>query len=228
MALLESIGIRPGTPIDIADISQEPLPSGLEESVDEAVDRALGQRPDLIAGLAAVRAGEAEVRKARADYWPKLAARTAVAGNIGELKVENSAYQRVHELQYDAGFRFEWALFDGFERRNKVRLAESTQRQATAELEHATDKAVREVWKAYNDTRVALAKYEAAAALLAASEKAWDATLESYRNGLSTFPDIREAERNLARARTADTAARAEVRTRAAAFAFSTGDLARP
>jgi len=228
MALLESIGIRPGTPIEIADVSQDPLPPALDQSVDEAIDRALGQRPDLIAGLAAVRAGEAEVRRARADYWPKLAARTAVAGNIGELKVENSAYQGVHELQYDAGFRLEWTLFDGFERRNKVRLAESTQRQATAELEHATDKAVREVWKSYNDTKVALAKHDAAAALLAASEKAWDATLESYRNGLSTFPDIREAERNLARARTADTAARAEVRTRAAALAFSTGDLARP
>ena len=228
MALLESIGIRPGTPIEIADVSQEPLPPALEESVDEAIDRALGQRPDLIAGLAAVRAGEAEGRRARADYWPKLAARTAVAGNIGELKVDNSAYQGVHELQYDAGFRLEWTLFDGFERRNKVRLAESTQRQATAELEHATDKTVREVWKSYNDTKVALAKHDAAAALLAASEKAWDATLESYRNGLSTFPDVREAERNLARARTADTAARAEVRTRAAALAFSTGDLARP
>ena len=228
MALLESIGIRPGTPIEIADVSPDPLPPALDQSVDEAIDRALGQRPDLIAGLAAVRAGEAEVRKARADYWPKLAARTAVAGNIGELKVENSAYQGVHELQYDAGFRLEWTLFDGFERRNKVRLAESTQHHATAELEHATDKAVREVWKAYNDTKVALAKHEAAAALLTASEKAWDATLESYRNGLSTFPDVREAERNLARARTADTAARAEVRTRAAALAFSTGDLARP
>src|SRR6185369_14940467 len=116
MALLESIGVRPGTPIDIADISQEPLPAGLEESVDEAIDRALAQRPDLIAGL-----------------------------------------------------------------------AESTQRQATADLERATDKAVREVWKAYNDTKVALAKHEAAAALLTASEKAWDATLDSYRNGLSTF-----------------------------------------
>ena len=228
MGLLESIGIRPNVPIEIADVSQEPLPPGVAESVDEAIDRALGQRPDLIAGLAAVRAGEAEVRQARADYWPKLAARAAVGGNIGELKVEDSAYQGVHELLYDAGFRFEWALFDGFERRNKVRLAESTHRQATAELEDKTDKAVREVWKAYNDTKVALAKHDAAAALLAASEKAWDATLESYRHGLSTFPDVREAERNLARARTTDTAARAEVRTRAAALAFSTGDLARP
>jgi len=33
MALRESIGIRPGTPTDIADVSQEPMPPGLEESV---------------------------------------------------------------------------------------------------------------------------------------------------------------------------------------------------
>ncbi len=228
LALVETIGVRPGTPIEIADVSRQPLPAALEESVDEAIDRALAQRPDLVARLAAVRTKEAEVRKARADFWPRLAARAAVAGNVGELKVENSAYQGVDELQYDAGFRFEWDLFEGFARRNKLHLAESMQREAEDELEHAKDKAVREVWKAYDDTKVALAKYHAAAALLAASEKAWSATLESYQHGLSTFPDVREAERNLARARTVDQAARAEVLTRAAAFAFSTGDLARP
>src|SRR5262249_38977049 len=151
----------------------------------------------------------AEMRKARAEYWPRLAARAAVAGNIGELKVENSPYQGVHELQYDAGFRFEWALFDGFERRNKVRLAESMRQEAEDELEHAKDKAVREVWKAYDDTKVALAKHQAAAALLAASDKAWTATLESYQHGLATFPDVRESERSLAQARTLHQAARA-------------------
>jgi len=228
MALLETIGLRPGTTIEIADASQQPLPPALAESVDDAIDRALAQRPDLIARLATVRAGEAEVRKAHADFWPKLLARAAVAGNIGELKVEDSPYQSVHELQYDAGFRFEWALFEGFERRNKLHLAESKQHEAEDELEHAKDKAIREVWKAYDDTKVALAKHQAAAALLAASDKAWAATLDSYQHGLSTFPDVREAERNLQNARTVDQAARAEVLTRAAAFAFATGDLARP
>ena len=218
----------PARPIDIADISQRPLPPALEESVDQAIDRALAQRPDLIARLANVRAKEAEVRKARADYWPRLVARAAVGGNIGELKVEDSPYQSVHDLQYDTGFRLEWSVFDGFERRNHVSLADSARREAEAELEHAKDKAVREVWKAYNDTKVALAKQHAAAALQAAAEKAWVATFESYKRGLATFPDVRESQRNLAGARTLDQAARAEVLTRAAAFAFSTGDLARP
>jgi outer membrane protein TolC len=228
MALLESIGIRPGAPIDVVDVSQEPLPPGLDESVDQAIDRALAQRPDLVARLASVRAKEAEVRGARADYWPKLALRTAVGGNIGQLKVQNSPYQSVADLLYDTGFEFEWTLFNGFERRNKVSLAESQRKEAEDELEHAKDKAVREVWKAYNDTKVALAKQQAAASLLAASEKAWDATLDSYKHELATFPDVRESERDLARARTLDQAARAEVWTQLAAFAFSTGDLARP
>ena len=228
MALLESVGIRPGAPIEVVDVSQQPLPPTLEESVDEAIDRALMQRPDLIARLAGVRAKEAEVRKARADFWPKFAIRSAVAGNIGRLKVDNSPYQSVADLQYDAGFRFEWTLFNGFERRNNVRLAESQQHEAEDELEHAKDAAVREVWKAYNDTKVALAKQQAAAALLTAAEKAWEATLDSYKHELATFPDVRESQRDLARARTLDQTARAEVWTQAAAFAFSTGDLARP
>lgn len=57
-------------------------------------------------------------------------------------------------------------MFDGFERRNKVSLAESREKEAEDELEHAKDKAVREVWKAYNDTKVVLAKQRAAASLL--------------------------------------------------------------
>jgi len=228
MALLESIGIRPGAPIEIADVSQQPLPSEFEETVDNAIDRALMQRPDLIARLAAVRAKEAEVRKARADYWPQFAIRSAVGGNIGELSVNGSPYQGVADLLYDAGFRLEWKLFEGFERRNKVRLAESQQHEAEDELDHAKDSAVREVWKAYNDTKVALVKQQAAAALLTAAEKAWEATLDSYKHGLATFPDVRESQRDLARARTLDQSARAGVWTQAAAFAFSTGDLARP
>jgi hypothetical protein len=82
------------------------------------------------------------------------------------------------------------------------------QHEAEDELEHAKDKAVREVWKAYDDVKVALAKHQAAAALLAASEKAWAATLDSYQHGLATFPDVQKSERNLARARTLDQAAR--------------------
>jgi len=228
MALVESVGIHPGTQIEIVDVSQRPLPPDLEESIDQAVDRAMTQRPDLIELLAGVRAKEAAVGKARADFWPRLAVRSAVGGNIGRLSVENSPHQGVHELLYDAGLRLELDLFDGFQRRNNLDLARSGRKEAENELEHAKEKAVRQVWKAYDDSKVALTKQRAAEALLSAADKATAASLESYKNGLSTFPDVREAERNLVRARTLEQSARAEAWTRAAAFAVSTGDLAQP
>jgi outer membrane protein TolC len=228
MALAESMGVLPTTPIRVIDISQQPLPPEVEESVDAAVDRALAQRPDLLAQLATLRATEAEVQGARAEFYPKLGIRAATGRNIGRINFEGGPYLGVDAQQWDTGVRFEWALFEGFERRNKLSLAESAQRVATDELTLARDKAVREVWKAYNDTKVALARQQAGAALLAASEKSWTATLSSYQHGLATYPDVRDAERNLAQARTLDTEARALVFTTATALAFSTGDLARP
>ena len=227
MALAESMGVLPTTPVRVIDVSQQPLPPGAEESVDDAVDRALAQRPDLLARLATLREKEAEVRRAHAEYFPKVGIRGATGRNIGRMNFLGGPYIRVDAQQWDAGLRFEWTLFEGFERRNRLRLAESAQRVAEDELTLARDKAVREVWKAYNDTKVALARQRAGAALLAASEKSWTATLSSYEHGLATYPDVREAQRNLASARTLDTQARAQVFTTAAALAFSTGDLAK-
>src|SRR5262245_36651965 len=59
MALAESMGVLPTTRIGVVDVSQQPLPPGAEESVDDAVDRALAQRPDLLARLAALREKDA-------------------------------------------------------------------------------------------------------------------------------------------------------------------------
>src|SRR5262249_61599345 len=77
MALAESMGVLPTSSIRVIDISQQPLPPGADESVDEAVDRALAQRPDLLAGLATLREKEAEVRHARAGFFPKVDVRAA-------------------------------------------------------------------------------------------------------------------------------------------------------
>src|SRR6185295_12625910 len=57
--LADSIGLPPTTPIQVADFAVLPAPAALEDSVDKVIDRALEQRPDLIARVAEVRAKEA-------------------------------------------------------------------------------------------------------------------------------------------------------------------------
>ena len=57
------------------------------------------------------------------------------------------------------------------------------------------------VWKAYTDFKTALRKQDSATKLVTASQNAFDAVLESYKNGLSTYPEVVSAQRNLASAR---------------------------
>jgi len=68
-------------------------------------------------------------------------------------------------------------------------------------------------------------KHEYALALLAASQEAYDSTLESYRSaGLATVIDLLAAQRDLARARTTEIQIRAELLTDSAALTFAAGD----
>ena len=84
------------------------------------------------------------------------------------------------------------------------------------------------VWKAYTDFKTALRKQDSAAKLVIASQNAFDAVLESYKQGLSTYPEIVSAERNLASARSVSHDTQSAIFTAATALALSTGDLARP
>src|SRR5262249_58168195 len=81
VALSESIGVHPTTVIQVTDFSALPPPAALEASVDGVIDRALDKRPDLIARVAALRAKEAELRRARAGNWPTV----ALVGNVGTI-----------------------------------------------------------------------------------------------------------------------------------------------
>ena len=79
-----------------------------------------------------------------------------------------------------------------------------------------------------SDFMTALRKQDSAAKLVIASQNAFDAVLESYKQGLSTYPEIVSAERNLASARSVGHDTQSAIFTTAIALALSTGDLARP
>jgi len=119
-------------------------------------------------------------------------------------------------------------IFDGFARRHKLDMAEADLHQAENELAGARDSAAREVWKAYTDYKTALKKQDAAEKLVTASKSAFDAVLESYKQGLSTYTEVVTAERNLSAALATSHDTQAAIYTSQAALALSVGDLARP
>src|SRR5438067_13764648 len=76
--------------------------------------------------------------------------------------------------------------------------------------------------------RTALNKQDAAEKLLTASQSAFDAVLDSYKQGLSTYPEVVSAERNLTAALATSHDTQSAIYTSQAALALSVGDLARP
>jgi outer membrane protein TolC len=228
VALVESIGVLPAVPLKVADLGQRSTSEQTNGSVDELIGRALSQRPDLVAKLANVHAKQNDIRRVRAEYYPKVAIDAHVSETELDVSIAGSKYFGDHKPTFGAFLTVNVPIFDGFGRRHKMEMAEAELRGAENELAGARDSAVREVWKAYTDFKTAFRKQDSAAKLVTASQNAFDAVLESYKNGLGTYPEIVSAQRNLASARSVSHDTQSAIFTSAAALALSTGDLARP
>jgi outer membrane protein len=228
VALAESIGILPTVPLKVADLGERSTSEQANGSVDELIERALWQRPDLVAKLANVHAKEDGIKKVRAEYYPKVAIDAHVTETELDVSIKNSPYFGDHRPTYGVFLTASVPIFDGFARDRQMDMAKAELHGAENELAGARDAAVREVWKAYTDFKTALRKQDSATKLVTASQNAFDAVLESYKNGLSTYPEIVSAQRNLSAARSVSHDTQAAIYTAAAALALSTGDLAQP
>jgi outer membrane protein len=228
VALNESIGLLPTVSLRVADLGQRSTSDVANGSVHELIERALSQRPDLVAKLANVHAKQNEIQRVRAEYFPKVAIDAHVSETELDVSIAGSKYFGDNRPTYGAFITASVPIFDGFARRHKMEAAEADLHAAENELAGVRDAAAREVWKAYTDFKTALRKQDSATKLVTASQNAFDAVLESYKNGLSTYPEIVGAQRNLASARSVSHDTQAAIFTTATALALSTGDLARP
>ena len=229
VALAESMGILPTTPIQVVDFSALAMPPALAESADRVIDRALVQRPDLIAKVAVMREKEAVVRRARADYFPTLSFTADVGGEMARTRYTIGGqavapWFNIAEPTFGAGLRLEWQLFEGGARRRKVELAEAERRAAEEEVAAARDRAINEVWKAYTDVRLGFRRLGVASALVKASESSYEAVLRSYRLGLGTLVDLLAARRELSRARFQEVETKVQLLDASVTLAFSTGE----
>src|SRR5580698_10251193 len=70
--LATALGAPAATMIPVEPLSEVPTPESIGETVERAINRALDERPDLLAEVAGVRVAEAQRKEARAAYYPSL------------------------------------------------------------------------------------------------------------------------------------------------------------
>jgi outer membrane protein TolC len=222
-----TLGLPANRPLAIASLAERAPPQEIGEAVDTLIDSALAQRPDLAARVAELRAADAAVARAKADFFPTVGFRGHYGESIWDYTVTGGMDGRIHSAEptYATIFSLNWDLFKGFDRFNAVREAEAASRAARAELASTELDAIAEVWRAYYDYRAAVRKLEFADALLAASQEAYDANLKTYAVGLSDIVELLTAERDLANARYTLVLTRAELLITAARVAYAAGAM---
>jgi outer membrane protein len=220
-----TLGMPANRPLAIQSLSEQPPPPELDREVDALIDTALAQRPDLAARVAELRAAEAAVEKAKAEFLPTIGFIGRYGETVWDYTVGGSARVKDATPTYSTTFSFRWDVFSGFDRINALREARAQTEQARAALAARQLDAIAEVWRAYYDYRAAVRKLAYADALLEASRDAYESNLKTYENGLSNIVDLLTAQRDLATARFTVVQSRSDVLTTAARIAYASGAM---
>lgn len=223
--LASTMGLPPGTALEVQKIEELPTPSAMADSVDEEIDRSFAQRPELLAQVAKIRAAGASIARARSAYFPTIS--FGGDGGLARAYGQQDLYPG-HYAQgevWTVGMQAKWTLFDGLRREHEVAEAQAEKRAAQANVDALHDQISDEVWAAYANMRTALRQQQAAAALLTATDQAYESARESYGYGVRNLIDVVSAQKALAQARSEDVTARTQLLLQSANLAFRTGDL---
>jgi outer membrane protein TolC len=222
--LATAIGAAATAAIRVQSLDQVTVPDSIGETVEQAIDRALAQRPDLLQQVADLRSARARVKEARAAYYPALSldASPALASLHGVQRP--APWEHTTDLVGGVSLSLQWPVFDGGARRNRLAQARADVRAAEAETNGLRNQITDEVWTAYANLTTAFRQRRAATALLESADQSYASALEAYNYGLRNLLDVTAAQRTLAQARSAEVLARTQVLSALADLAFRTGD----
>ncbi len=192
-ALAVLTGVVPGElPADAA--APAPIPSAAPRVLAVLPAELLRRRPDVRAAERRLAAQTARIGVAEADFYPTL----RLNGSLGleTLKAENISNGNSHF--FALGPSLYWPVFHGGSIRANVEVQSALQEQALTAYEQTVLEAVRELRDALSDYA---REYERQASLgnaAAAARRAVALAEEQYRNGLSDFNNVLDAQRSLA------------------------------
>jgi multidrug efflux system outer membrane protein len=198
------VGASPTEPVALGTpggaLPQPPaIPVGLPASL-------LGQRPDLAASVAGLKAANAQVGVAEGAFYPSL----SLTGNFGYASESLGNLARGSARQFSFGpLALSLPVFDAGRNRANLALSKARYDEALANHEGRLLTALREVQDALSDVRERQQQGEVQAQAQQAAARAVLVAQARYERGVSTYLDVTDAQRS---ALAADRAA-AQIRT---------------
>jgi multidrug efflux system outer membrane protein len=193
-ALAVLVGASPSQTIlapaagDVAtNLPQPPaIPVGLPASL-------LGQRPDLAASVATLKAFNAQVGVAEGAYYPSV----SLTGNFGYASETLSNLAQGSARQFSIGpLALSLPVFEGGRIRNNVNLAKARYDEAVANHEARLLTALREVEDALSDVQQRQQQGAVQAQAQQAAARAVQVAQARFDRGVSTYLDVTDAQRS--------------------------------
>jgi outer membrane protein len=226
--LAVALGIAANTPLEVENLDNQPIPRSLNANIDQLIDRAMRQRPDLAAQVATLRQSDAELRRTKAAWYPTVGLAAGYGEDLWSFNFNSSPQVHTAVPEYTALVNLQWDVFTGLRRLNDIRQAAAQRDAAQAQVESFEVDTMAQVWRAYFEFKSALRKYDYAKAILRASQDAYDSNLYAYRQGLSTIVELLSAGNDLANARYTLIQSKADLLTASASVAYAAGAVQMP
>jgi outer membrane protein TolC len=172
--LLQLLGLDPGAAAELTDSLDSPGDVAAPDST----------RPDLAALRAGVRAGDAQVLRARGQWLPSVAAFGNLQWHDNEVGVVSGPHR------WTAGLMVRWMPFRGLADVGALRRAQAERAGARARLEAGERRAAAEQRAAIVELEAARVASQAAEEALALSTQAARAAAARYQAGAATISEL--------------------------------------
>lgn len=210
------------------DIEIQNMPSAFgsdaeNKSIDELIDLAQRQRPDLLRATANKDAAWHRRNSAFLRNLPSISATGSVSWNDDRFSgVYNPTSDHVNG---SIGIRASMPIFAGFANMYAVRAANANYERATEQARAASDNANLDIFTAYQNYKTAQKVLTQTQTLLVSARESEKVTAGMYKVGRATMLDWQTAQYELVDALKQNNAAKYDLFTKRAAVALAIGDI---
>ena len=185
--LAAAAGLPVNFPLHLQPMTAQPAVTAITQSMDDFLQQAKVNRPDLVAAEARARAARATARAESRAGLPTL----QFVSQYGRQIYTNTL---TAQDAYSFGLNLNIPIFNGFgdtyrarRRDEEAKIAESTRDQIYTQTEQ-------DVWQAYFDLQTAATSIASAENLVKSAAQSADAAVARYQGGVGTLLDLITAQ----------------------------------
>lgn len=217
--LATAMGLPANVKFEVNDFPKDFPLNSVQESVEELIEVAKTNRPDLNAAYANYLQAHEEILIAWSAGMPTLSTQSI----LNRFTFPNRSDLNGHN--YNSAITLNIPIFEGFLHVNQTRAAAANAEFFYAQLQDTESTVMLDVVTAYYALKTADLTVKYSDEYLKFAQEAYNAAISNYREGVGTFLDVLAAMSTLADARAARISARKLWITSLTSLAYATGSL---